>query len=91
MHVDHLYRIRDAVYAFVQEDLRVSRRFTLNFGVRFDRIPAPVSATPGCGRIKGTTNSLRRQGASLPAARFGRVRLSKGKTWFKMSGASQGV
>jgi hypothetical protein len=48
----------DEVYAFVQEDLRVSRRFTLNFGVRFDRIPAPVASTPSPVVVPGPGASL---------------------------------
>jgi hypothetical protein len=36
----------DQPYAFLQEDLRLTSRLTLNAGLRFDRFPAPVNVGP---------------------------------------------
>jgi hypothetical protein len=42
LDTDRAYRYGQQ-YAFVQEDWRVSRRLTLNAGLRYDRFPSPVN------------------------------------------------
>ena len=81
-------------FAFAQDTFKVSRRLTVNFGIRYERFGAPVNTGAAKDLLvqlgPGATLAQQLTGATLPAAGQGNQPLfhTDGRDWAVRGGAS---